>query len=116
MFVHLNFSTIQLLNFSTIQLLNKTMETSFDPISISSSTIGRSLSFHDFCDGSLVKITISSLDFLSDGVMFYGSGFRAEASKVFVPNACIASLILTGEAERHSTVCHHDVVCRYHLD
>ena len=64
---------------------------------------------YDSWNGSSMTITVESAEQLSDSVLFTGINAWGGKSGIYVNNDCIASLILTGEAEHHNEIERCDV-------
>lgn len=94
----------------------KGMETIYKIASIIAATVGRKLHTYDSWNGSSMTITVEDAEQLTDSVKFTGPNAWGGKSGIYVHNNCIVSLVLTGKAERYSTVDHCDVVERYELN
>lgn len=92
------------------------METTYNLKSIIAATAGRKLHTYDSWNGSSMNITIEDAEQLTNSVKFTGPNAWGGTSGIYVDNDCIASLVLTGKAERHNTIDHCDVVTRYELN
>lgn len=92
------------------------METTYKIASIIAATAGRKLHTYDSWNGSSMNITIEDAEQLTNSVKFTGPNAWGGKSGIYVYNDCIASLILTGKAERYDTIEHCDVVTRYELN
>lgn len=91
------------------------METAYKIASITAATAGRKLHTYDSWYGSSESITIEDVEQFTNSVKFTGTNAWGGKSEIYVYNDCIASLLLTGEAQHHNEIERCDIVTRYDL-